>query len=767
MGAHDVVLDVDPRKAGAEDALIRLLEYWPGLMTAPLVWTGGSDGGRHYYLRLPEPMPVHNPKEFEPLDFRHVGQFVVCAGAIHPDTGNRYEWDMMTNPKSSSALIPAPLLGLLEVKGAVPGASPRDKKAERSLDELHFLLEQLDPSTCRDYEVWLSVGMATHAATEGSPEGLKIWQDWSAEDPEYSDTAEEQCEKRWGSFGRRSGVTAASLAHLVRERGGQLFEAEITTAEEDFEEEEPAKKRPTVDVWIRETIDKLRPDANLEALVAESQRHYTLGDWERIRVALKRSVGASLKGLDKIYARCEKVARSRKAKSKEDADKDWGIEVAEKALEMVWGGGDNLIHAQNQTFYEYVGTHWAQVPDNVISRRILEAAEVLKMEGADIRPSQLFSSSRQVLAARCAQFEDVLKLARPLPPTVINTRNAEVWIPNDGSRPTVQKHDPKSYLISVLDTEYDPAAECPLFDDALLGIFRDNHEPVEMVRHFWEFVGYAIQPRKNLPTWWLLYGEGSNGKSLVTSVLGALLGSAILPREVSDFANTGRNNHALESLVGKLVVLDDDADVNVLLPESALKKLSESKLLEANPKNHPAFNFTSVATPVICVNGWPKTRDLSWGMLRKTYVVPFRRIFSEDESDVDLKMKIIDWEMSGVLNRALEGHARLRARKKFDVPKECRDAKVEWLRLANPLMDWVYTALENDPNEWVDLKELFSAYRAWCREQGGITHALSAGRFEASLGQLGYKFETDGRSKILRGVKIQPELGVSAEDDFK
>src|SRR5450759_5437253 len=57
------------------------------------------------------------------------------------------------------------------------------------------------------------------------------------------------------------------------------------------------------------------------------------------------------------------------------------------------------------------------------------------------------------------------------PPSVINCSNCEVWILPNG---TIEQrpHRPESYLRHCLDVKYEPAAECPEYDKALLGIPR-------------------------------------------------------------------------------------------------------------------------------------------------------------------------------------------------------------------------------------------------------------------------------------------------------
>jgi P4 family phage/plasmid primase-like protien len=297
----------------------------------------------------------------------------------------------------------------------------------------------------------------------------------------------------------------------------------------------------------------------------------------------------------------------------------------------------------------------------------------------------------------------------------------------------------------------------------LTEIFEDNPNPKEMIRHLFEFFGYIMQPHKNIPTWWMLRGEGSNGKTFCLNIYQRLLGTAVLPRAVDEFADAGRNNHALASLVGKLLVLDDDARVDSFLPESALKKLSESKLFEANPKRQHAFTFLSCATPVMLINDWPRIRDLSWGLIRKAYILPFNRIFDPEEYDLNREPYIIKNELPGVLNRALEGYNRLRARGRFAEPAECVKAKKDWLQAANPLIEYFSTSLVRTGNGTsVPVSEVYQSYLVWCHNYGGVRYPAAKNRFEISMKQLGFLIGDHKGTQSVLGTALKG----SAEDVF-
>ena len=108
---------------------------------------------------------------------------------------------------------------------------------------------------------------------------------------------------------------------------------------------------------------------------------------------------------------------------------------------------------------------------------------------------------------------------------MVNCANGEVWLDKDG-KAELRPHDPASRLTYCLPVAFDPSATCPIFDKTLHEIFGEASDPQDMARHCDEFFGYGIQPRRDIPTFWLLIGHGANGKSKLLQTLQRLVGPA-------------------------------------------------------------------------------------------------------------------------------------------------------------------------------------------------------------------------------------------------
>ena len=302
------------------------------------------------------------------------------------------------------------------------------------------------------------------------------------------------------------------------------------------------------------------------------------------------------------------------------------------------------------------------------------------------------------------------------PPSVINFLNGEAWISSSGEV-ELRPHKPESQLLYCLPYDYDPSATCPKFDKTLHEIFAMAKEPEEMRRHAYELMGYAIQPRRPIPCFWLLIGHGANGKTKFLETLCRLLSADYIYNV--DMASFGRDKFNTSQLQGKLLMIDDDIKMDTVLPDGLLKKLSEAKRQTArNPYGKQSFTFLSAAMPIMVGNHYPLCEDLSEGLLRRAMIIPFSKQFLPHEQDTKKFEHIWKHEMSGVANRAIEGYQRIIQRnQQFAPPAECIEARHEFLAHGNPLYCFLSECLEKDPESRIPFPQLRQAYEVWAKEQ--------------------------------------------------
>lgn len=767
LGPRDLVIDVDPRKAGALESMRRLmLRLAPGGgldLTTLTVATGGADLGRHFYMTLPRDCKDLKTEinDYIDIEFKNYRQTVVVPPSKHPDTGRLYRWHPIDAAFAAPPMVvPDWLIQSLTPTRKGPGESIEYDPISRN--QLAGLLASIPATDFADNNTWIRVAMAAHHATRGA--GLDVFLDWCMSDPAYHGH-ETIITTRWDSFSEytEDGITLATLNQIVAYYGGEPIPLvrNLAKALDELPPNKNVSQTLTNDrvITIAESLcqiaDEMDPNtkgADIEDLLRKS---LDAGPsvYSRVRKSLKHALGISVSDLDEYVRRLKRQIKTEKKATPKPAKISLAVVIAEEALKTVFAG-NHLVHATNQQFYSYIGTHWIPLAQNMLIRILFGVAKSLIPRYTKIASQivGLLDPASKALIAMTATDEDVFGFLQD-PKPVVNCLNGEVWIARDGSH-ELQAHRWDHYLLTCLPHRYDPTAVCPIFDAALSGIFSKASEPEEIIRHLWEIFGYIAQPHKNIPAYFIFQGGGSNGKSMIGRILTALVGAEnMIPKAVTEFLDSD-DKHATTALHGKLLLLDDDADLYKALPEAALKKLAENKQLQANPKFKDAYTFKSTASPLIFINRWPRFKDLSHGMLRKAYPVPFDREFTKEEEDLTLGDRIIESEMSGILNRALDGYRRLRLRGHFDVPKDCQIAFDNWLAEVNPLVSFVNQICIATEENLSFLDDLYEAYRNWC-SLGGIRHPVQLSTFEMSLSQLGYLVTTNCSSRTVSGLGLK------------
>lgn len=165
----------------------------------------GREGRAKLLYRLPEPLPSKQLAKGA-LELRCAtadGLTVqdVLPPSVHPDTGQPYTW---VGDPAKLPLIPDALLRLWQsLCVARPTPSAAVAPPPNDLRKLVFAHDPDAPYDADDGDSWLKVGMAIHAATDGSDAGLALWDEWSKTGAKYVGGLD----SHWRSF-KRGGITA-------------------------------------------------------------------------------------------------------------------------------------------------------------------------------------------------------------------------------------------------------------------------------------------------------------------------------------------------------------------------------------------------------------------------------------------------------------------------------------------------------------------------------------------------------------------------------
>lgn len=789
-GLYLHVLDIDIRDADVvEEAFERLETLFPGvdLDSLPMVRSGSGGASRHLYLLTDRPFAskklAHSVSFFVDdagkkhwdweIELFGTGKQVAAPPSIHPDSGRPYEWvrefDWEMLEMGVAPEFPADLLASktqVDVREEALAADDEDgllALARTSMplglteDACRDILKLLPKDDwCDDRDGWLKVGMALHHEFEGADEGFDLWCEFSQE----SDKFDEADQRRvWDSFrpSKTDPITMGFFRKLAAEDGLEFDAA----------------------------CEAIRQTSGYRASLSEAAK-YELMAWEQDVVLGILAEKAKLDNLDitkpslrksLVAERRAYVKRTQDAASLRLSIESW---LAEEVLRVFYAGGERLVVVAGTPWSFRKGV-WSITDKETIHHQSLRVIQKV-FQGGRGAPEALVEAVRDsdrtdflnALTGNVASLvqklrtedssTDPLGLRRRYPESVVNCMNGEVWF-EDGTY-ELRQHDPDNRFTHQAAVMYDEDAECPQWDEALERIFRDCDDPEGMIRHLHEVMGYLIQSNRDHALWVLFYGVGANGKSFVASALQHLMG----PRAAAsiDLGKMNQDNHATAGLVGRLLAIDDDFAKGRRLPDGWLKKLSESKQITANPKYGQQFDFVSRATPMILSNHWPQTSDLSRGLTRRAQVFHFNSVITEEEMDHGLLNRVLAEESSGVLNRLLEGWARVQRRGRFDDPVDCLRAKRIWQGKRNSLSAFLEDCVEvtDDPVDRITLAEFWETFKFWCLDNNTENRWGKTAFYDEVVQVLGVDLVRPGNVKTLVGVRVCQEAETDPADDF-
>ena len=372
----------------------------------------------------------------------------------------------------------------------------------------------------------------------------------------------------------------------------------------------------------------------------------------------------------------------------------------------------------SRVHYRYEETHWQELDDVFIDN---------------------FAEEKFVPPAKntmCSEFRGKVKRTNlALAEWFQKTTHRKINLLNgvlDIDTMELSEHDPKYGFRSVLPFEYDKNAKCPTFEKMLDNVTM-SRETLKSV--LLEYMGYCLSnddPRADKIL--VLTGEGQNGKSRFLNIWRAIGGNGVTALNVRDL----QNSFHLQQLDGALFnIIEEvpsfsDKDVWELI-----KGLVTGASVTASRKFKDPYTFENKAKFVMTCNELPKGANPNHGYFRRLLIVPFEAEFSHEKGNIDVGIdkRVIDNELSGVLNLVLGAYHRLRENEyQFTDSREVKAALAEYKTdmdsVARFIADFLeigeapsdsgsapeYFDTDSNGNKCVVMEDLYHSYTQRCEK---------------------------------------------------
>lgn len=385
-----------------------------------------------------------------------------------------------------------------------------------------------------------------------------------------------------------------------------------------------------------------------------------------------------------------------------------------------------------------------------IREEALEMGDKKKQEGlighaikseaiGKLKAMVLLSESHEDLALTADVFDQ--------DPWLLNCQNGTVDLKTGKIRP----HDPQDLITQIIPVGLDPTAGCARwvrFVEEVLPTLDDQ----EFLKRA---VGYSLTGVTDERVLIILYGHGSNGKSVLLEVIRALLGdygktadSELLMHKKE--SSPGGASGYMARLRGARFVTTSETEENQKLDENAIKKLVGGDTITARHLYQQEFEFEPTHKLWMATNHKPKVIGVGHGVWRRIRLLPFEQVFPLDP-DLVTELKS---ELPGILGWALEGCLEWQQEKSLGESENVIRATKEYRTEEDLLGGFITEYCQTNPDFSVLFSDLYLMYDVWARDQN-IRSPWSKSVFGKKINERSFKSETRGKSKEVYSTGIQ------------
>jgi P4 family phage/plasmid primase-like protien len=279
-------------------------------------------------------------------------------------------------------------------------------------------------------------------------------------------------------------------------------------------------------------------------------------------------------------------------------------------------------------------------------------------------------------------------------------------------------------------------------------------------------LGYCMTGETDQRCIYILWGEGSNGKSCLMNVLQKAMNKLAVTVDKKVFVKTdsGSNHTAhLIPLVGARAAVMSEMSENEELNDKTIKQLTGGDEISARQLYGKQFNFKPCAKYLILTNYKPILDVSDIAMVDRVRYFPFLARFTDDPkgSEIRRDTKFIDellnhhfdeiftWLCRG----AFKYYSLVAKNQPIPIPKSLTEAKNAYMAELDTVSKFVDESCEKVVKNRYKRGDLFAAYQVWC-SVNNETH-LRDSKFYKRLEVMGYAAKKSQGNHYITGLKLK------------
>jgi putative DNA primase/helicase len=374
-------------------------------------------------------------------------------------------------------------------------------------------------------------------------------------------------------------------------------------------------------------------------------------------------------------------------------------------------------------WYVWVGKRWKKDATREIWKRATDTIRLMYLEAgneeSDGRRKKL--ASHALKSESHAALRGMIELAKGMGDIPIDKKrfDTDVWLLNcpngtvDLKTGELCAHDRNDLITRMVRVEYNPDALCPRWEAFIDWMFAGNQELITFLQRV---LGYTLTGSAKAQNFFLLHGEGDNGKSTLLEIVLWLMWEYAQAAEFNTFLvrknETIRND--VKRMEKKRLVVAKEPKENGRLDISLIKELTGGDSVTARGlyKEYDEEGFMGTAKLFFAANHKPQIRDDGHATWRRVRLIPFTVKIEPEKKNENLREElqaegegILAWMVRGCLDWQKYGLA---------VPEPVRKATEEYRKESNNIIQFVEEACWRGEGGKIKAGALYGAYRKWC-----------------------------------------------------
>ena len=343
----------------------------------------------------------------------------------------------------------------------------------------------------------------------------------------------------------------------------------------------------------------------------------------------------------------------------------------------------------------------------------------------------------------------VRRNADVMPPEQLNNPKHQIIVFKNGvldlRTMKLQKHSPNYKYTINIPHNFNPDASCPKFDKFIAKVLPEkvSFDPATFTApvsfdpstftdddgELWtsnshllikQMMGYLMIPSTAFRKFFVLLGEGANGKSTLIEVIVEMLGREnVSHQSLHDLA---QRNFSKAELFGKLANTCADLESKDVKDSGLLKQIVAGDSMQYEKKFLDPFSGPATARLLFSANKMPPIHDTSQAMADRPVLIDFPVRIEEDDQDKTLIHKLTtEDEIEGIIVRyAIPGLQALLRAGKFNIPHKSLQLLEEYRRRCDLLpydhfTEFIDGCADEVESGFVTKVDFYRAYESWCK----------------------------------------------------